>query len=54
MSTDPLDRSEEDVAKEIFKPIEELIAKEEEELKKVDEEIHEAERKSKPVLDPER
>jgi hypothetical protein len=54
MSMDPLNRSEEDVAKEIFKPIEELLAKEEEELKKVEEEIHEAERKSKPVLDPER
>jgi hypothetical protein len=53
MSTDPSDLSGEDVAKKLFKPIEELLAKEEEGLKKLDEEIHEAERKSKPVLDPE-
>jgi hypothetical protein len=53
MSTDPLEQSGEDVAKEVFKPIEELLAKEVEELKEVDEVIHEAERKAKPVLDPE-
>jgi hypothetical protein len=53
MSTDSSDRSGEDIAKELFKPIEELLAKEDEELKKADELIHEAERKSKPVLDPE-
>jgi hypothetical protein len=53
MSTDPLEQSDDDVAKELFKPIEELLAKEVEELKEVEEEIHKAERKSKPVLDPE-
>ena len=46
-------RSDEDVAREILQPIEELLAHEDEELKKVDELIHEAHRKSKPILDPE-
>jgi hypothetical protein len=53
MSPDPSDLSDEDVTREVFKPIEELLAKEDEELKKVDELIREAERKSKPILDPE-
>jgi hypothetical protein len=54
MSIDPTNQSDEDVARDIFKPVEELLAKEAEELEKMDEIIHEAERKSKPVLDPER
>jgi hypothetical protein len=50
MSTDPLDRSDEDVVKRLLKPVEELLAREDEELKKVDELIREAERKSKAVF----
>jgi hypothetical protein len=46
-------RSDEDVAKELFQPVEELLAREDEILKKVEEQIREAERKGKPVLDPE-
>jgi hypothetical protein len=53
MSTDPLDRSDDDVANDILKPVEELLAKEDEELNKVDELIREAERKSKPIVHPE-
>jgi hypothetical protein len=53
MNTDPVFRSDDEIAKEILKPIDELLAKGDEELKKVDEVIHEAEKKSKPVLDPE-
>jgi hypothetical protein len=53
MSSDPSHRSEDDVARELLKPIEELLAKEDEELKKLDELISEAERKSKPILHPE-
>ena len=53
MSIDPLGRSDDDVAREVVKPMEEILAKEDEELKKVDELISEAERKSKPILHPE-
>ncbi|HYT95646.1 MAG TPA: hypothetical protein VEL76_43405 [Gemmataceae bacterium] len=53
MSIDPEPRSDDEIAKEILKPIEEMLAKEDEELKKVDEIIREAERKSKAVFGPE-
>jgi hypothetical protein len=53
MSMDPRDRSDDDVAREILKPIDELLAREDEELKNVDEVIREAERKSQPILHPE-
>jgi hypothetical protein len=53
MNTDPVFRSDDEIAKEIFKPIEDLLAKGDEELKEVDEVIREAEKKSKPVLNPE-
>ena len=53
MSTDPLDRSDDDVAKEMLKPIDDLLVKEDEELKKVDERIREAERKHKSMYQPE-
>jgi hypothetical protein len=53
MSTDPLDRSEDDVAKEMLKPFDVCLAKEDEELKKLDELIREAERKSKSMYQPE-
>jgi hypothetical protein len=52
MSIDPLHQSDENIAAEILKPMEELIAKENEELKKADELIREAERKSQPILHP--
>jgi hypothetical protein len=51
MSIDP-DRSDDDVAKEILKPMEEFLAREDEELKKVDAHIREAERKSEQMLHP--
>ena len=53
MSTNPSHESNEEIAKEILKPMEEVLAEEEKELKKAEELIREAERKSKPVLDPE-
>jgi len=53
MNTNPVNRSDDEIAKELFKPIDEIIAKEDEELKKVDEIIHEAERQAKKVLEPE-
>ena len=53
MSTDPAARSDDEFVQEIFKPVEKLLAKEDEELKRVDEIIREAERKSKPARDPE-
>jgi hypothetical protein len=53
MSVDLTGQSPDDIAREIFKPIEELLARENAELKQVDELIREAVRKSKPVLDPE-
>jgi hypothetical protein len=52
MSIDP-DRSDDDIAKEVLGPIEEFLAREDEELKKVDELIREAESKSEHVLHPE-
>jgi hypothetical protein len=48
----PSERSNEDIAQEILKPWEELVAKENEELQKADERIQEAERKAKPIIDP--
>ena len=54
MSNYPFDRSGDDIAKELLKPLERILAEEDEKLKKVDALIQEAERKSKPVLDPER
>jgi hypothetical protein len=53
MSADPTARSDDEIAKELCKPIEDLLAKEDEEIKRVDEIIHEAERKAKRILDPE-
>jgi hypothetical protein len=53
MSIDPSARSDEEIVGEILEPIEEVLARGDEELKKVDELIREAERKSKPILDPE-
>jgi hypothetical protein len=53
MSIEPWDRSDDDVAKEMLKPIDEALAREDEELKKVDELIREAERKSKRIFHPE-
>jgi len=53
MSSDPMARSNEEIAKEILKPLEDLLAREEEELTKADEMIREAERKSQPILHPE-
>ena len=53
MSTDPLGRSDEDAVNEVFKPIEDTLVSQEEEVKRLDELIREAERKSKAVLDPE-
>lgn len=52
MIVDPAGRSNEEIAREIVKPAEDLLDKETEELKKVDDMIHELERKSKPILDP--
>jgi hypothetical protein len=53
MSDFPSSRSDDDVAKEVLKPVEEMLAQEIEDLKKADELIREAERKAKPILDPE-
>ena len=53
MSIDPRNRSDDDIVREVLKPMEEILAGEEEELKKVDERINEAERKGKPILHPE-
>jgi hypothetical protein len=52
MNTPLSDRSNEVIAREILKPLEERLAKGDEVLHKLDELIHEAEQKSKPVLDP--
>ena len=52
MSIDPV-RSDDDVAKEILKPIEEVLAREDEELNKVDEVIREAENRCQHMLHPE-
>jgi hypothetical protein len=53
MSIDPTNRSDDDVVKEVLKPMEEILSEEEEELKKVEELISEAERKGKRILHPE-
>jgi hypothetical protein len=53
MSTDPAARSDDEIAEEIVKPLEDLLAKEDEELKKAEEIIRAAESKAKRVLDPE-
>jgi hypothetical protein len=53
MSTDPVARSDDEIAEEIVKPIEDLLAREDEELKKVDEIMREAEGKCKGILEPE-
>jgi hypothetical protein len=47
MSSDLTNRSDDEVVREVSKPIEELLTKADEELKKVDELIAEAERKRK-------
>ena len=52
MSSDPINRSDVDIVKEIEKPIRELLRKADEELKKVDELMDEAERKRKVVYHP--
>jgi hypothetical protein len=53
MTTDPADQSANKETEKTIKPIEELFAKDDEKHKKVEELIREAERKSKPILDPE-
>ena len=54
MSTDPEALSEHDQSAEHLERLEQLLAREDEELKRVDEEIREAIRKSKSVIpDPE-
>jgi hypothetical protein len=53
MSTDSLDRSEDGVVKEWLKPLRDLLAKEDAELKEVDELIREAERKTKSMYQAE-
>jgi hypothetical protein len=52
MNTQLTDRSSEDIAREILKPLEERLAKDDELLQKMDELIREAEQKSRAVLDP--
>jgi hypothetical protein len=52
MSTPLSHRSNEDIAREIVKPLEERLARADEVLQKVDDLIREAEQKSKPMLDP--
>jgi len=52
MSSDMTNRSNDDVVREVSKPIKELLSKADEELKKVDELIDEAERKRKSVYHP--
>ena len=54
MSADLTGQSPDDIAREIFKPIMELLAREDEALRQVDELIRLAASKSKPVLDPDR
>jgi hypothetical protein len=53
MSIDPKNRSDDDVVREVLKPMEEILAREKEELENVDELITEAEKKGKPILNPE-
>jgi hypothetical protein len=52
MSSDLTNRSDDEVVREVSKPIKELLSKADEELKKVDELMAEAERKRKAVYDP--
>jgi len=52
MNTPLSDRTSEDIAQEIIKPLEESLAREDELLKKVDERIHELEQKAKAFLVP--
>ena len=52
MSINP-GRSDDDVVKELLKPIEEVLAREDEELKKLDEVIREAESKCQHMFHPE-
>jgi hypothetical protein len=52
MSIDP-DWSDDDVVKGILRPIEEVLAREDEELNKVDEAIREAESKCQHMFHPE-
>jgi hypothetical protein len=47
------DRSDEDITEELVQPLKELLAREDEALKKANEMIREAERKAKAALDPE-
>jgi hypothetical protein len=53
MSTDSLDRSEDGVVKEWLKPLHDLLAKEDAELKEVDELIREAESKTRSMYQAE-
>jgi hypothetical protein len=53
MSIDPRNRSDDEVVKEVLKPMEEILAGEDEGLKTVDGLINEAERKGKRILHPE-
>jgi hypothetical protein len=53
MSKNLWNRPDEEIAKEIVKPLEELLDKEKKELEKAEGEIREAERKAKPVVHPE-
>ena len=52
MSTPLSNRSSEDLAREIVKPLEEQLARDDEVLREMDELIRAAEQKSKAVLDP--
>jgi hypothetical protein len=53
MATDPADQTANKETEKIIKPIEELFATDDEKQKKAEELIREAERKCKPILDPE-
>ena len=52
MSSDFKNRSNEEIAKELLKPLADLLAREQMELKEADQKIREAESKAKLVLDP--
>jgi len=52
MNTDPDERTVEDAAGEILKPIDDLIAKEAEEMKEADEIIGAAEAKARKIIVP--
>jgi hypothetical protein len=53
MSIDPSARPDDEVEAELLEPVEEVLAQEDEELKKADELIREAERKTKRIFHPE-